>query len=691
MMILKAPIELKTRTDFVKDHESFGRRLAGNYMLTGIEIGPEELLHLLSSPPEIYIAEGNTTTVVGNTVISGKNEEKLDIINNMLNRIMLSVDASLSYQDRVYITDTLYKLGIRDDKRFMNEVKTYMNRSRLEQRFIDDYISVSLEQGGAGILEETRQLSERIMADEGERLLGQSENSLYQSIMRRLQTGAVYQIVSNFNRSLFESRIEPAQQMVSEQENVANRMLLSSFLSFMQYPEADIYLSQSITGEGQAEEAETLREKTPDTGEIPGAERILERTQQLQSFIEKSTSERIERLNETEGPLLVYSREGTQDGSEPSEGKNLSINTASTVYRSGNTYERQIINEGAKGGNVTSLLSSAVFLDLVKNLYNTGYANVRGSDVWMEFRNVLYNSPDNTLNRLNLSSLDENIRITERTDNTLNMPVSLDYTEFDELSAIQENESNIEYIASQIREMNEMNLENVSRYEQMTEILKQLKPEKRKVSGKQRTRREALQALGDSEALLQRLEEGEGEQEERRREVFTQITRLFPENAARVFNVVEQYLSNPSAVQDANVRRGDVSEVALELMRFQQAGENTPVQPAAEDARPSGEELFYKREERLSGEELTELLESVNRTRNRQVRDTQDMQDVIETRNTTATTYVRDTERTLTGRELEDIEDMVARGVRAQMGTISEQVLSKLEKRLRNEKSRRGI
>ena len=100
MITLKAPIELKTRTDFIKDHESFGERIAGNYSLIGIEIGEEELLHIVNSPPEIYIAEGGATTIVGNTLISSRNEEKLDIINNMLNRMMLSVNTELSYQDR---------------------------------------------------------------------------------------------------------------------------------------------------------------------------------------------------------------------------------------------------------------------------------------------------------------------------------------------------------------------------------------------------------------------------------------------------------------------------------------------------------------------------------------------------------------------------------------------------------------
>ena len=55
------------------------------------------------------------------------------------------------------------------------------------------------------------------------------------------------------------------------------------------------------------------------------------------------------------------------------------------------------------------------------------------------------------------------------------------------------------------------------------------------------------------------------------------------------------------------------------------------------------------------------------------------------------TTVIQSGERNFTEQELYNIQDMVRQGVRSQMGTISEQVMQKLEKRLRNEKSRRGI
>ena len=41
-------------------------------------------------------------------------------------------------------------------------------------------------------------------------------------------------------------------------------------------------------------------------------------------------------------------------------------------------------------------------------------------------------------------------------------------------------------------------------------------------------------------------------------------------------------------------------------------------------------------------------------------------------------------------RETEDITEMIQKGVRQQMGELSEQIYSRLEKRLQNEKKRRG-
>ena len=627
MITIKSPIELKTRTDFVHDNMAFEERIAGNYSLMGLEIGPEELLHIVSQPPEIYLAEGGATTIVGNTLIQSRNEEKLDIVNNMLNRIMLSVNTELSYQDRVYITDTLYKLGIRDDRKFMSEVRRMMRQELLDESFINNYLEMRYDTERSELREEVIRQAAEVAGNRVEERERADEYYLSSAIMHRLQTGAIYQIVANNNKSIHENRIDLEEQMISEQENTAREMLVLNFLENTERETGEtVYREESAGREGAS-----ARESV--------TERIRERE----------------------------------------------------VYTGTNVYERELARESVREREVSGTVNAAVLYDIIKNLYNAGYERIVRNESWTEYRGALYHSSENTLNRVSYEVMAESpagrITLTEEDDVTMN----LDYREFEELTEIEENEGNIELIENQIREMNERNLQNVSRYEQMTQILKKLNPERRSTGGRERTRRESLAALEDEQRIWQSLEEGEGEQEERRREVFSEITRLFPDNAAMVYNVVEQYLSNPASLPGVSMSAGNVAQAAEEIMRLQQVNAQTASREIPEEIPPVEEGLVHRREERLSEEDVTEILDSYRRQDNRQHRDVTESRDETETRTVNTTTVTNTRENRMTQQEIEDIEDMVAKGVRSQMGAISEQVLTRLEKRLRNEKSRRGL
>ena len=231
MITLKAPIGLKVRTDYMQGYDSFGERIIGNYSLMGLEIGEEELLHMVSEPPEIYLAEAGSTTIGGNTFVSNRNEEKFDIVNNMLNRILVSVNSELTYQDRTYITDALYKLGIKDDRKFMNEVRRMINQSNLEEDFLNNYIEMRISGESRELRERTLELTKELVERNLYEPESEREDFLSERIMHRLQTGAIYQIVSNFNKSLSDTRIEMQESMISEQENVAKKMLVQHFLN----------------------------------------------------------------------------------------------------------------------------------------------------------------------------------------------------------------------------------------------------------------------------------------------------------------------------------------------------------------------------------------------------------------------------------------------------------------------------
>ena len=692
MITLTAPIELKSRRDFVRDRESFYERVMANYSLAGLEIGSEELLHMVSSPPEIYIAEGGASTIVGNTLIQSRNEEKLEVINNLLNRIMLSVTSPLTYQDRVYITDALYKIGIKDDRMFMSEVKRMIDESRIQQEFIDEYLEMNYEGEGAATDSRILEISRQVVREEERELLRERENYLAMNIMRRLKTGAIYQIVANFNKSLTDIRMELAEQMVSEQEDAARGMLVRSILETLEHEGAEtVYRTDYIPRE---EEADMPREEGGSAGTAAAPESGIAKA----PVSERATiiRERLEGLDTytgtIEGADIVYR---TQEEGAPRTAEaqaEIPDTRVNNNYMSSNLFERVMMSNNMDNISVREYITSAVFLDIVKNIYHAGYERINKGDTWIEYRGALYRSQENTVNRIRNVNTENYESLSYQDDSYgYETAMNLDYREFSELYEIEDNENNIALIENQIREMNEQNLKNMDRYEQMINVLKNLKPERKKSGGKEMTRRESLAALEDDNAVRRMLAQGPEAEEDEHSRVFREITRLFPDSAAAVFNVVEQYLNDPSAVKGVDVLTNNISQAAREIMLMQRANEASGSEAEAAASPHEEEELFLKREERISAEDIDEILDTYRRSDRRNVRERNLATEETEYITNQSASVTQNTEYRLSERELENIEDMVNRGVRSQMGAISDQVLTKLEKRLRNEKSRRGI
>ena len=226
MLTLKAPLELKCNPAMISSHEAFYHRITGNYGLLSSGINREDLLHVVTAPLELYLEEGGGIQIAENTRIQNSQETKLEIINNFLNRIAVMEEANLTYQDRVFITDVLNKLGIREVERFMGEVFRLKQETRTTERLISLYWNH---------LEELKDRVEAYHSRERERQTveektvdGQERIALYQEILDRLQTGAIYQILNNFQLSHSgNSRYVTRQELqVSEQKRVAVQILL---------------------------------------------------------------------------------------------------------------------------------------------------------------------------------------------------------------------------------------------------------------------------------------------------------------------------------------------------------------------------------------------------------------------------------------------------------------------------------
>ena len=93
-------------------HHDIEEKIRGNYNWLNGSIRREELLHLTASSPEIYFEEGGTTNVLTEINNQSKQEFRLDVINNLMNRILLYHTDNFSYQDSVYISNVLRQLVI---------------------------------------------------------------------------------------------------------------------------------------------------------------------------------------------------------------------------------------------------------------------------------------------------------------------------------------------------------------------------------------------------------------------------------------------------------------------------------------------------------------------------------------------------------------------------------------------------
>lgn len=226
MLTLKAPLELKCNPAMIASHEAFYHRITGNYGLLSAGIDREDLLHVVTAPLELYLEEGRVTTLTDNTHIQNHQETKLEIINNVLNRITVMEEANLTYQDRVFITDVLKKLGVREVNRFMKQVFRLKQETRTTERLISLYWNHLGEFRERVEAWHSREKERKTVEERAEG--GEAKRMLHQEIMNRLQTGAIYQIVNNFRQSHSgNSRYVTRQELqISEQKRVAVQVLL---------------------------------------------------------------------------------------------------------------------------------------------------------------------------------------------------------------------------------------------------------------------------------------------------------------------------------------------------------------------------------------------------------------------------------------------------------------------------------
>ena len=225
MLKLREPIKTCLNPDLLASADNFCERIRGNYTYMGSELNETELMHLTTQPPEVYLLGGGASNLVSNANIENNQIKKVNIINNLINRILISADAKLSYQDRVYISSVLHQLGIRDERKFMKEVRRLTTQTRQLNETSELYWDN---------LEELRNMITEYAGDMHLELRSENEIlksdvlHLHETVNRRLKTAAIYQIMRNFYENQESVRnISNSEFRISEQGRFAREVLLN--------------------------------------------------------------------------------------------------------------------------------------------------------------------------------------------------------------------------------------------------------------------------------------------------------------------------------------------------------------------------------------------------------------------------------------------------------------------------------
>lgn len=683
MLTITAPIELKCRIPAAPNEESFFHRITDNYTMLTQKLTPEDLLHVVTTPPEYYFGGEEQMNVFQQTNISSAQQNKLEIVNNLINRILVAPSAELTYQDKVYITDTLQKLGIRNVNEFMHQVTRVTQELQQTETLIDLYWAHVSELQQLVENYQSTQTTEQHRHEQSE----QTERLyLHEEVMNRLQTGAIYQILQSFHaQTQGEQNISWSELQLSEQYRLSQNLLLQKLKSEAHGEPQPLTFYHENHYESMELHEDTVNEDTM----IRQMNAAV-----LLNLIDQVYNSRSRQIRS--GDLQWYHME------------------RSFYQNAQNTFKRfeYHVNAGADPATERT------------ELYLTQQSTAEQREI--ELLQQLFVDTDSVQYQTVQKLLNRQDTVQQAGEHTyLNEQQELTYQTMQELTEQQEQhyetteqtlrEEELSLVEQEISRINRENINQQSRYMQMMQNIELAleSPAERKSAETQR--QESLLALEHPDELLQQLrEEGQAHTAQREQQL-AQAMKLLPEETRVVYETVREYLAAPMElrrqmdgvssdvgmlvrdIQNAELIHEQHTETEERIERTQERittftdrlMEQAPVKPQQQtitDRQRTDVTLVHRSTEQQLDEELIgELLEQ-NRKLSQTVHQTTEQQ-----------TNYQHTDRSVTNIETnriaqqnEHVNELVRQGMQKELGVLSDRIYRKLEKRLEAEKRRRG-
>ncbi|SFN83563.1 hypothetical protein SAMN05216351_101319 [Pseudobutyrivibrio sp. JW11] len=221
--------KLKPLTPF---YSGFSERIRTNYGAMNVRIDKEELIHLVSEPPEVYLEDFGMTRLTNNTNINSTKNIKVEMLNEMINRLYYSNENRFTYQDKVYVENVLRQLGVENTTNFIRQIKDIKEQmdETINYIKINQNNPVAFEKMMERIIQENNRIPKKRKNSKKEVLESRKEKELYEKVFDRLHSKEIYKEVTELLKANpdMPAIIRQAEFHLAEQKNESRELTLNS-------------------------------------------------------------------------------------------------------------------------------------------------------------------------------------------------------------------------------------------------------------------------------------------------------------------------------------------------------------------------------------------------------------------------------------------------------------------------------
>lgn len=685
MLTIREPLTLYSTKPICGMMNPLSEKIRDNYDMFRAKFQEEELLHMVTQPPEIYMGVGSMTSLVQNTKIDHNQNIKMELMNNLVNRIVLMNQNEFTYQDTVFVENMLQKLGIHDVKTFMKQVQNLQEDTNQTSQLIDLYWGnyETLQNIVNTVREKVESTKNHVEAEDEKKTEPEKELPVYyihDKIFQRLQTGLIYEELKNFFAGIpgQEQKILQRELSISEQARQAQNIVLNKLQNIVQKEDNPLLYHRY-----------NLYEEGDSTWETEN------NTSRMRNLISAVMLNLLDNVYEIRHQDISVNKSSWYDISQALQ------HSSSNTFKRYEEYRSNVEHISQQSVEYVTNMNQAK-----KNEYNTLNKILQITENQYE-ENVL-----NSQKNIHQNYFDEQHTKLENIESKLQeiQYLQKDIPEKENANPTQKNE-NYQVIKQQLDMINQQNIERL----QQVQLLGKFTSNNVQINV-EKSRKDALRALNDPQGVMLEYREQLIETEQEEKLSHTKLEEIMSEETREIYKLVDEYRKNPAQAIANNMMNFPVQqqlerEVTQVIREREKAnleyiqGENFTEQvehiveqyrepekilnPKFNRIEESVEniQLIHKHTENILSEDILEELQYQNQVLQKK---TEVMTQEEETNRTVVTKNNINTTNQIVEQTTQDVTNLVKEGLQRNLNSISEQVYNRLEKKLVTERKRRG-